>query len=69
MGRTEEILLEEEVEIDGIKYMQGYTKRYVKVAVKIDDFSKKMRQNDIVVVQIRGFLDENLLCGKVMIEF
>ena len=69
LGRTEEILLEEEVEIDGIKYMQGYTKRYVKVAVKIDDFSKKMRQNDIVVVQIRGFLDENLLCGKVMIEF
>ena len=69
LGRTEEILLEEEVEIDGIKYMQGYTKRYVKVAVKIDDFSKKMRQNDIVVVQIQGFLDENLLCGKVMIEF
>ena len=33
IGKTEEVLLEEQIEIDGKKYFSGFTKEYVKVAV------------------------------------
>lgn len=33
LGKNEEVLLEEEMELDGKKYFTGYTKEYVKVAV------------------------------------
>ena len=66
---TEKVLLEEMVEINGTKYMQGHTERYVKVVVNFDENSEILRQNHIVAVKIQGFLDENLLYGKVSIEF
>lgn len=69
IGREERILLEEMVEIDGTKYMQGHTERYVKVVVKFDENPGILRQNHVVTVKIQGFLDENLLYGKVSIEF
>lgn len=69
IGKEEKVLLEEKVEIDGTKYMQGHTERYVKVVVKFDENLQILRQNHIVVVKIQGFLDENLLYGKVSIEF
>ena len=34
LGRTKEALLEEEMELDGMRYFTGYTKEYVKVAVR-----------------------------------
>lgn len=69
IGRKEKVLLEEMVEINGTKYMQGHTERYVKVVVKFDKNLKILRQNNIIVVKIQGFIDENLLYGKVSIEF
>ncbi|MCI6859014.1 MAG: tRNA (N(6)-L-threonylcarbamoyladenosine(37)-C(2))-methylthiotransferase MtaB [Eubacterium sp.] len=69
IGKTEKVLLEEIVEKNGEKYFQGYTERYVKVAVKYDEKSDNFRQNQIVAVKIQGFLDENLMYGKVSIEF
>lgn len=57
------------VEINGTKYMQGHTERYVKVVVKFDENLRILRQNNIIVVKIQGFIDENLLYGKVSIEF
>lgn len=69
IGKEEKVLLEEMVEINGIKYLQGHTERYVKVVVKFDEKIEILRQNKIVPVKIQGFLDENLLYGKVSIEF
>ena len=69
IGRTEKVLLEEEVVIDGTEYMQGHTERYVKVVVKSDKNSRILRQNNIIDVKIQGFIHENLLYGKVSIEF
>ena len=63
IGRKEKVLLEEMVEINGTKYMQGHTERYVKVVVNFDENSEILRQNHIVAVKIQGFLDENLLYG------
>ncbi|SKA66460.1 threonylcarbamoyladenosine tRNA methylthiotransferase MtaB [Eubacterium uniforme] len=37
LGKEEEILLEEVIEVSGRDYMTGYTSTYVKVAVPIDD--------------------------------
>ncbi len=69
IGKEEKVLLEEMVEIDGTKYMQGHTERYVKVVVKFNKNIQILRQNHIVVVKIQSFLNENLLYGKVLIEF
>lgn len=69
VGRRERVLLEEIVEIDGKKYFQGYTDRYVKVAVEFDTEVDKLEQNQVIVASIQGFFDENLLHGKLSIEF
>lgn len=37
LGTEEEILLEEPIEIDGIKYMMGHTRQYVKGAVPYEE--------------------------------
>lgn len=69
VGRKEKVLLEEIIEKNGKKYFQGYTAHYVKVAVKLSENDAKLRQNEVIVVDIQGFIDENLLYGKVSIEF
>lgn len=69
IGKKQKVLLEEIIEVNGEKYMQGHTERYVKIAVKFDENQEILRQNNIIVVEIEGFLDENLLYGKVSIEF
>lgn len=68
IGKAEEILLEEKVIIDGRPYMQGYTSRYVKVAIAIEDGREPLRQNTLVSVIISGYVSENLLEGKVIID-
>ena len=69
IGRKEKVLLEEIIEKNGKKYFQGYTAHYVKVAVELSENDTKLRQNEVIVVDIQGFIDENLLYGKVSIEF
>lgn len=69
VGRKEKVLLEEFIEKNGKKYFQGYTAHYVKVAVELPENNIKLKQNEVIVVEIQGFIDENLLYGKVSIEF
>ena len=57
------------VEKNGKKYFQGYTAHYVKVAVELTENDTKLEQNEVIVVDIQGFIDEYLLYGKVSIEF
>ena len=39
-GREVEILIEEQMEIDGIRYWTGYTREYIKVALKAENLYK-----------------------------
>lgn len=50
VGRTVEVLLEDIVERDGIRYRMGHTKEYVKVAVNADDTS----ENEILEMTIQN---------------
>ena len=69
IGSDVRVLIEEKLIIDGISYMVGHTERYVKIAVKFDEKDIIIKQNDIVVVKIEGFVNEKLLFGKILIEF
>ncbi len=69
IGKKAEVLLEDFVEIHGETYLRGFTDRYVKVVVKFDKNIEILRQNNVIVVEIQGFLDDHLLYGKVSIEF
>lgn len=59
LGQSAEVLLEEEKEIDGIRYLLGHTADYVRVAVK----SGGHAPNELVMLQIRNFLTEDILLG------
>jgi len=69
IGREVEVLLEEEICMDGRTYWQGYTERYVKVYVENPGECCELSRNTLVNVKIIGFLPENLpqngLFGKV----
>lgn len=57
LGREEWVLLEEEVEIEGKKYMIGHTKEYLKVAVKGENLTK----NSLVCGKISSFLTSEVM--------
>lgn len=59
----------EEIVEKMVKIFSGYTAHYVKVAVELTENDTKLEQNEVIVVDIQGFIDENLLYGKVSIEF
>ena len=59
------MLIEDEMTFEGRTYLQGYTDRYVRIAVKYDEKDTIPRQNDIVVVNVEGILDKNNLFGQV----
>ena len=62
LGKTEAALLEEELELDGVRYFTGYTKEYVKVVVP----AKNQRANTLV----HGRIDRRLMDGLyLMVEF
>ena len=69
IGREVEVLLEEEILIDGRSYWQGFTDRYVKIFVENDKKYHKFSRNTLVRVKIIGFLPQNFsqnsLYGKV----
>lgn len=60
LGRTLEVLLEEEVMIDGEAYYLGHSREYVKTAVKKQD---GYGVNDIVNVRVEAFLEKHTLTG------
>ena len=65
LGRKEEVLLEEEVDFEGRRYMQGYTPHYVRVLLPVEESSLPLRQNQIIEAKIIKFLGESLMLGKV----
>lgn len=62
LGKETSVLLEEEQEKQGSRYWTGFTKEYVKVALKAEDQQK----NTLVNCRISGFLEENLLIGEII---
>ena len=61
LGKTLEVLLEEEVEIDGKAYYLGHSREYVKVAVlKTEEYGV----NDILAVKVEKTLQPHILQGE-----
>lgn len=56
-GEECEILLEDEISIDGINYIRGYTKEYIRIAVIKND----KKQGDIIRGKVVKRLEEDLL--------
>lgn len=71
LGKTEEILLEEVVNINGKDYMTGYTCTYVKVALEVVDgkvINKDIisANGSIVKVKILDFIDDELMLVDII---
>ena len=60
LGKEEEVLLEEEVEIGGVSYLTGYTKEYVKVAYPAELGARNM----LVKGRLSEMLTDELLLMK-----
>lgn len=69
LGKNEEILLEEPVEIDGQRYMIGHTKEYVKGAVLLGKREPEDLKNTFVSGILKNFLTDEIIflaeSGKV----
>ena len=65
IGQTVAVLLEEEKEIQGKKYMIGHTREYVKVAVPMmESVDSKNLTNEIVKVEVKEFLGDDILLAN-----
>ena len=60
LGNIEEVLLEEEIDIDGMRYMIGHTKTYIKVVVPM---SEELRSNMIISCKMDKIMDGGLILG------
>ena len=65
VGREVEVLLEEEKEVDGTRYMLGHTSAYVKVAVPVDGRAGELQGNPLVHCMVQGFLTDEILLGEL----
>ncbi|MDO5135328.1 MAG: tRNA (N(6)-L-threonylcarbamoyladenosine(37)-C(2))-methylthiotransferase MtaB [Eubacteriales bacterium] len=63
LGRTLEVLLEEEIQVGGQQYLVGHSREYVRTAIEKGD---GWEVNDICRVQAEGFLEEHTLLGKAI---
>lgn len=63
MGSVVKVLFEEKKEINGRTYMIGHTREYVKVAVE----TSQNLTNQILEVQIKEFLEDDILLGNLRI--
>lgn len=61
IGKTEEVLFEEQIEIDSTAYFVGYTKEYVRVAMK----SKEDLANKLLSVKIHELLNNEILLAEL----
>ncbi len=66
MGRIEKVLIEEEVEIEGRKYLIGHNERYLKLAIdKFGENNQANKINQLIRVRIiKSLTDEILLCQE-----
>ena len=61
IGRDAEVLFEEEENIDGTTYFTGYTREYVKVAVK----SEEPLENKMIKVKIKENYNHEILLAEL----
>lgn len=66
LGKTLEVLLEEEIQIEGCSYYVGHSKEYVKVAVEKEN---GLDVNQIVSVKAERFIENHLLLGSKVNNF
>lgn len=62
IGKNEEVLIEEEIEISGKKYMVGYTREYIKIAVEGDN----TLSNRVADVVIRNRINNEILLADIV---
>lgn len=65
VGREVEVLLEEEKEVNGTRYMLGHTGAYVKVVVPADKHAGELQSNRVIRSRIQGFLTDEILVGEL----
>lgn len=63
LGKQVDVLLEEEVEIDGVCYLLGHTREYVKIAVPKEEGRKV---NDFLTVTAQRPLAPHILLGRTL---
>ena len=61
LGREAEVLLEEIKELDGVEYLLGHTRDYVKVAVPLTENGEKAVTNTVVRGTVEGFVNDEIL--------
>lgn len=61
LGTETEVLLEEPVTINGMKYMVGHTKEYVKAAVPFGENGKHAGKNCFVTGVLKEFLTDDII--------
>lgn len=66
VGKEVEVLLEEEKEVDGARYMLGHTSAYVKVAVPVDGRAGELQSNRLVRCLVQGFLTDEIMLGELL---
>lgn len=52
-----------------VKYFQGYTAHYVKVAVELTENDTKLEQNEVIVVDIQDLLMKIYCTEKFRLNF
>lgn len=62
IGNTEKLLVEEEIEIDGIKYQVGHNERYLKLAVKAEE----NLANKILFITVKEVLNKEIMICESM---
>ena len=65
IGKTAEVLMEEEKEIAGRRYLLGHTKDYVKMAVPMDENREGLSSNALVTVRALDFLTDDILLTEL----
>lgn len=61
LGKTENILIEERIQVEDQTYQIGHNERYIKVAIK----EEKDYINEIIPVKINKFLNKEILFGEI----
>ena len=62
IGKTIELLLEEEIEEDGKSWYVGHSREYVRAVIEKTDAHQV---NDLVEAKVTGFVKDHLLCAEV----
>ena len=67
LASEQKVLIEEEVEEDGVRYCQGYTDRYLRVRIPVEEGREAIPVNELVKVKITDIRDD-FLTGSVLLD-